>query len=128
MRKTRHGDYEKTVTFAAWMGYKIHVVFTDDMRASYFKRYGETGLMDDPCVSALYSGHETGNAHLFYSSVARAGYVAHEAWHAIHGMFEWAGVEIFDNETTAYHLGYLVGEITKFQNKVLGVKSSTKKR
>jgi hypothetical protein len=128
MKKTHHGDYQKVVTFPAFSGYRVYVVFSEDMRASYFKRYGETGLFDDPSVTALHSTRETGNAHLFYKIDTRAGVLAHEAFHAIYGMFDWAGVEQLDNETTAYHLGYLIDQIAKFQSRVLAVKSSTKKR
>lgn len=39
-----------------------------------------------------------------------AGTIAHEAWHVIHRMLKFCGAEI-DNETVAYHLGYLVDKI-----------------
>jgi hypothetical protein len=47
---------------------------------------------------------------------ASAGTIAHEAWHSIHRMLVHLGAGL-DNETVAYHLGYLVDGITQFKNK-----------
>lgn len=42
-----------------------------------------------------------------------AGVVAHEAWHGIRQMLLYVGASL-DNEVVAYHLAYLVDEITDF--------------
>ena len=127
MKKTKHGDYEMKVAFPVFSKYGMHIVFTEDLRDSHVSRFGDGGLADDMETDAMYVSSGAGHAHVFYKLRARAGVVAHEAWHAIWGMFNWAGVDRWDNETTAYHLGYLVDKITDFQiraiNKSKGVKS-----
>ncbi len=123
--KTRHGDYEKSVHFTVWSDFEVHVVFSNDLNASKRARYHCDGPGN---ASAFFTRGEGGHGHIFYKMDVAAETIAHEAWHAIHYMFEWAGVTEFDNETCAYHLGYLVGMISAFQAKVLGVKSSNTKR
>lgn len=44
---------------------------------------------------------------------ASAGTVAHESWHAVRHMLLYVGCTL-DSELVAYHLGYLVGHVTKF--------------
>lgn len=125
--RTRHGDYELKVKFPVFSGYTIHVVLTSDLRASHVSRYGDGGLADDASTAAFYTSAGTGHSHLFCTKDAPAGILTHEAWHAIYGMFEWAGAEL-DNESVAYHLGYLVDKIAQFQAKVLLVKSKRRRK
>lgn len=128
MKLTRHGDLECTICFPVWASYKVHVIFTADIVKSRMSRYGTAGAAGSGQTGAMHSCTQDGHSHLFYKINAPAEIITHEAWHAIWAMFDWAGVEEWDNETTAYHLGWLVGHITKFQAKVLNIKSSTKKR
>ena len=126
--RTKHGDHELVVTFPVFSGYKVYVVLSDDLHKSNVSRFGTCGTAAEPCVAAYYAPSELGHAHLFYRKDVTAGLLAHEAWHAVYGMFDWAGVVDLDNETVAYHLGYLVDKIAVFQAKVLGVKSKRTKR
>jgi hypothetical protein len=132
MKKTLHNDYEKVIRFSVWSNYDVHIIFTDDIVKSRMGRYGTAGAAGSGQTGAMHSTTQDGHSHLFYKPTASAEIITHEAFHAIWCMFNWAGVQDWDNETTAYHLGWLVGHITKFQskvvNEVLGVKSSTKKR
>lgn len=124
MKPTKYGDYEKVVVFHAWAGYQVHVVFSGDLARSRRGRYGSTGIAEEPKTAAFHTSTEDGHSHIFFKPDASAGVIAHESWHAIYRMFDWAGVIRFDNEATAYHLGHLVGAVSDFQRKVLGVKSN----
>jgi hypothetical protein len=126
MKKTKHGDYEKLIKFPVWSNYKVEVIFTEDLLDSYFSRYGEAGLAGNPLTDALHTT-QSGISQIFYAPTAPARVISHESWHAIFAMFKWAGVENYDDETIAYHLGWLIGEITEFQNTVFEhLKSRTK--
>jgi hypothetical protein len=115
--KTHHGDYQEVLRFPVWSGYRVYVVFTEDIAKSRMARYGTVG--NAPGADALFTRGAGGYGHLFYKPAAAAGVIAHEAWHALWAMFKWAGVKKWDNETVAYHLGYLVGTVSRFQAKVL---------
>jgi hypothetical protein len=105
MKKTKHNDYEKDIIFPVFVGYRVHIVFTDDIRKSRIARYGNDGLSED--AAALHCTAQKGNAHLIFDTVkATPSILVHECWHAVHGLLEWAGAD-FDNEVVAYHLGYL---------------------
>jgi len=54
---------------------------------------------------------------LFFKRDNSDGIIAHEAWHAVFSMFEWAGAEL-DNEMVAYHLSYLVDRIASFKSHI----------
>lgn len=127
MKKTRHNDYEEKVVFSVWAGYTVHIIFTESLVSSRFARYTTAGSIDDQ-TSALHSCTGDGHSHLFLSPEASAEVIAHEAFHAIWAILDWAGVEKYDNETLAYHLGHLVGHVSRFQAKVLDVKSKRGKK
>lgn len=129
MKTTRFGDYEDVVTFEVWSNYRVHIVFTENIPESRKARYGTYGNSED--AGALHTRGEGGHGHLFYRPTASAEQIAHEAVHAVWTLFAWAGVEKWDNETFAYHVGHLVGRISLFQRKVLdrlGVKAGEKEK
>ena len=127
MKRTRHGDFEKVIRFPVWSNYDVHVIFTDDIIKSRMGRYGTAGAAGSGQTGAMHSSTGDGHSHLFYKPAASAEIITHEAFHAIWQMFAWSGVDRWDNETTAYHLGHLVGKITTFQSKVLRGKIQTKR-
>jgi hypothetical protein len=100
--------------------YFVQIVVTDDIVKSRNKRapmlgstYTEIGT-----TKGLHSYNDgLSNAYLFLNPDTDAGTIAHECFHAIHRMFKRIGAEI-EEEITAYYLGYLVLEVTKF----IGVK------
>jgi len=129
MRQTCHGDYERRVRFSTISDYDVKIVFCLDLGEARKARYGTTGSSDN--ARGLHTKAVGGISHLFFKlGDCPTGVVAHECWHAIHAMFEWAGVRDFENELVAYHLGYLVQKVADFRNALIdsGVKSSTKKR
>jgi hypothetical protein len=117
--KTKHGDFEKRVTFKVWSDYKVYIVFTDDLAASRISRYETAGVAGESGTAALFTRGAGGYGHLFFLKDACARIITHECVHAIWALFDWSGVKQWDNETLAYHLGYLVGEVSEFQAKVL---------
>jgi hypothetical protein len=121
MKKSKHGDYERVVTFPVWSNYKVHVIFTDNIAESRIARYGDSGLAEG--ANALHCCAKDGHSHLLFKlGDCTIGVVAHECWHAIRCMLvDWAGVEIMENELTAYHLGYLVDKVSEFRNDLIDV-------
>lgn len=119
MKPTKHGDFEEVVKFDVWSNFKVHIIFTDDLVESRIARYETAGVAGEFGTEALFTRGAGGYGHLFFKHDACARVIAHECWHAIWWMMTWAGVKDWDNETLAYHLGYLVGRASEFQAKVL---------
>ena len=123
-KKTKHGDYEIKVRFPVFSGYTMFIIFSENLCASRMGRYGSAGAAGDSDTGAFVALCSEG-CHIFLKPYTSAGVVAHEAWHAVRALLVWAEARDFDNEVVAYHLGYLVNQITNFQNVV---KSLSKKR
>src|SRR5208337_1705817 len=119
VKRTKHGDFEETVKFLCWSDFKVHIIFSNDLAESRIARYDTAGVAADSSTEALFTRGAGGYGHLFFKHDACARVIAHECWHAIWWMMMWAGVKDWDNETMAYHLGYLVGRASEFQAKVL---------
>lgn len=120
MKKSRHGDYQKILSYPVFQGYYVHVVFTDNLKKSAASRFVKgtefSAKMDAAEAIHLPSSH--GRSLVLLPYKASPGTIAHEAYHAIRYMLkEYAGVKL-DNEIVAYHLGHLVDEIHKFKSKL----------
>jgi len=115
VRKTKFDDYESVVKFPVLSNYFVHVVFTDHIGRSRKGRYGSEGAAEG--AAALSSQAVNGHGHLFFKISNTPGIIAHEAWHAVYRMFEWAGAEL-DNEMVAYHLSFLVDRIASFKSRI----------
>ena len=104
----------KILEFPVFCGYEVHVEFTSDIAQSLLK-YPPTRKieMDDQTSWLAVHNMDAPQSFIFLPYDAPAGSIAHEAWHVVRRMMEHAGVEL-DNETVAYHLGYLVNQIFKF--------------
>ena len=110
---------KKTVYFAVW-DYYVYVIVTEDFDVSARKlklRDDDAGPYNDGTTGGV-SLHVQDNAesYLLIKPNATVKVVAHESWHCIRRMLKYAGAEL-DNETTAYHLGYLAGEAYAFAHK-----------
>lgn len=117
IRKNKFGDYRKNLQFDAMSGYVAHIIFSDDIVKSCRARYGSCNSRDSAIAFVRHSVID-GRTHMFFPMDADPGTIAHEAWHVVYHMFDWVGVKDFDNEFTAYHLGYLVEQIHKFKTEV----------
>ena len=91
----------------------IHVETSKDFEKTIQKypciRRGEECLCDANALTI-----SAGNViFIFLRPNADVGAIAHESWHAVRYMLGTLGVDL-DNETVAYHLGYLVNKIFNF--------------
>jgi hypothetical protein len=102
------------IALAAWH-YDVNVILTTDIEKS---RQKINEKIDDIGISETTNGMCVSRRDLSVSWLllgfdATAEVVAHECWHAIWELSQWAGAEL-ENETVAYHLGYLVQRTTDF--------------
>ena len=103
-----------TVEFPVFSDFTVHIEMSSDFEKSIIKYPSISDMVDkfdeqaDPLT--IYDGGQV--CFIFLRPNVSAGTIAHEAWHAVRNMFDCMGVE--DNETVAYHLGYLVDKIFKF--------------
>jgi hypothetical protein len=108
------------VYFEAWANYCVTVIFsTDDLNEM------ETIASE---VGASFDRIPSRGLHLFHPREPRSwmvlnresthGTIAHESWHAVRAMLEFCGAAI-DNETVAYHLGFIVDRANSVRDKFL---------
>ena len=104
-------------------GYRIGVVFSTHVPLTmkeYFSNFEGTEEDTEACHCPFKN---EGKALLFFPFTVAPGTIAHEAYHAVRRMLSYEGIGLYeaedddnlDNETVAYHLGYLVKEILKCQ-------------
>lgn len=107
----------KKVRFPALCNYLVHVEFTADIAKTLLK-YPETRNVDMTSCTTGLAIHVRDDAHsfLFIYHKSNAGTIAHESWHVVRRMMEFADVDL-ENEVVAYHLGYLVNQVTDFQRR-----------
>jgi hypothetical protein len=104
-----------TVEFPVFSDIIVHVELTNDFDKTLSKYpciEHMTGNNED-CEAMTVYGHSGCVIFMFLKPNVSVGTIAHESWHAIRAMFESIGVEI-ENETVAYHLGYLVNKVFRF--------------
>lgn len=96
------------VRFPVFNDYRVHVILARDVQATARKLHADDG----PCVAFFLPGEKQG--WLVLGPKARdADTVSHEASHAVRELLRFHGAKN-DEETFAYHLGFLVGRIHKF--------------
>lgn len=114
-------------------GYRVTFVFTNDLQRARNEYDAVIGKhVEHVGAGAFHSAVDWDNdsqSYLFFKENADAEQIAHEAYHVIARMFRWAGIiesiETTCGEVFAYHLGHLVGNITRAQKKL--VKQSRRK-
>ena len=117
LKKTKFNDYEEVVTFGVYSNYRIHIIYTDSIPRSSKARYGSEGRTENAAAYHRQAGG--GHSHVFFTERWEPGVIAHECFHAIWAMLkEWAGVVDMDNEIIAYHLGFLVGIVHDFKQRI----------
>jgi hypothetical protein len=115
-RLTQYGDYATWITFEVMAGFTVRLVFSDDVVKSAIARIGHgPGEKADAFV---YNVKDDGKTYVFLPLDADESTIAHECWHVIHRMFEYCGVDGFDNEMTAYHLDHLIEYVYKFKRAI----------
>jgi hypothetical protein len=104
------------VEFPVWSDYIIHVEIVKDIPEAA-RRYKIRGLDEEFGADALtIKRYDMGMSMIFFKPHPTLGTIAHEAYHAVGQMFDWAGAK-YDSETYAYHLGYTVNCICSFLKK-----------
>ena len=102
--------------FDVWH-YSVKIVFSTDINDSIKTQFPEetkfNGTSTDAC-HMFRSDEPEPESFLFFPFTANASTIGHECWHAVRRMLLFAGTDL-ENETVAYHLGWLIGEVTKFQ-------------
>lgn len=97
----------------------IEFVYTNNISKSRNDRSEKLGILSKQLDSNIdgiccENGY---NITLFVSNKASIGVIAHEAYHAVLAIFRYIGVDQYDEEITAYHLGYIVDEMYKIMKK-----------
>lgn len=98
------------------LGKEILFIYTNKIPKARNKRSDKLGKLEnklDKDVDGLFCEYK-GNMAILIDERATAGVISHEAYHAVINIFTSIGVEEFDQEIVAYHLGYIVDEITNF--------------
>lgn len=97
----------------------IKLVCTNNISKSRNKRSKKLGVLKNKLtkyIDGLCCYHKD-SIIIFIDTKASLGVISHEAYHAVLSMFRYIGVEEYDEEITAYHLGYIVDEIYKVKKK-----------
>jgi hypothetical protein len=102
----------KVVSFPVFDNYEITVVVTDNVKLSRNSRSAAIGANLDKEMYGCHSSVSNGKAFIFLERGVSPGIVAHECWHGVKRMLESKGA-ILENEVVAYHLEYLVDQISK---------------
>lgn len=123
MKLSKFGDYEKRVILPVWSNFNFYIVFTDDFKRSYEKRFGLTQI-DFFKTGAFHKFTVDGASHVFFKiRDCRTGTIAHECYHAVMAMLErWADVKELDEELIAYHLDYFTQQVANFRNRLIDAK------
>jgi hypothetical protein len=90
----------------------VKVLITNDVFGSINKRDNTYTSRDAEAMCMHASGGNTCSMLILADNVS-PGVIAHECWHAIYRMLTGLDVHL-ENETVAYHLGYLVNETHTF--------------
>lgn len=105
------------IEFPVFCNYVVHVEVASDFHAA-MQKYPATKNVPLADVQAIVI-HKDDASHsfMFLKPSANAGTIAHESYHIARRMLRYMGCDP-DNETIAYHLGYIVNQITKFMRTV----------
>jgi hypothetical protein len=96
------------IEFPVFGDYIVHVEEGKDFVAMG-QKYKIEGIedTDQTCDGLTVHKKGVGFSFIFFKPNPCFGNIAHEAYHAVRHMLRWSGCDL-DNETVAYHLGYVV--------------------
>lgn len=117
--KEQYWEKSKLIKIPA-LGRDVRFVYTNDIPASriaHSKKLGELDYKIGKNVDGLCAYNDD-ELYMFISPKATLGVVSHEVYHVVCRMFDYIGVEDYDEELVAYHLGYIVDEVYKFIQKI----------
>jgi hypothetical protein len=106
--------FRHKLRFPVFGDYPVQIVFCDNIHKEA-KRAKHVLPSDDGSEEA-YTAVTTSGCICVFNRTPDAETVAHEAYHAIVALLKFSGANT-EEELVAYHLGYLVGHITKWKEK-----------
>lgn len=110
-----HVERRLKIVFPVFSEYTVYVVLTKDIPEAARKRC-IPGDFDYTRGLHVRNGF---TSWMFLHPRACSSTVAHECWHAVEGIMKAIGADP-ESEVIAYHLGYLVGEVSNFMAKRRG--------
>ena len=104
--------------FPVFSNFEVRVEITDNIDKSFSSKKDLESLYDEVRTGsseAMTVVPEENNqiTYIFLPPSASWGTISHECYHAVTNMFEFVNADP-DEETIAYHLGYLVDEVCRF--------------
>lgn len=99
------------VRFPIFSDYEVRIIQARDVTAT--GRRLHVDLSDAKAAFVYPQPPHDKRGWIVFGMEPDADVIAHEASHAVRAVFNFVGAKT-DNETFAYHLGYLVGRIHKF--------------
>lgn len=105
----------KSWSFPVFSGYKITVVSSNDIKKAIGK-FKHTKNVDVENTEACHIAVENEPlSYIFVPHRITLSQMVHESYHAIRRLMRYHGVNLDDNEVVAYHLGYLVQQISDWR-------------
>lgn len=100
-------------------GYRHIIIYTNNITLSRKKINNKVGRPKHELgknVDGLHSYHKADpDGFIFFTEESTIGTISHEIFHALWQMFKYYGCKL-ENETFAYHLGYMLDDILKFKS------------
>lgn len=106
-------DKEFHIDFPVFADYRVNVIVTQDIEKCMKKRKDCAGIEFEGDEAAItVHDEDVPQSLIIFGKHTDIGTITHESWHALFNMFKHMGAQL-EEETVAYHLGYLVNEIVK---------------
>ena len=117
----RNKEFKTFIPFLPY-SYRIYVIFTDSLVESANALFEKGLLTKNHGIDDTTDGFSVRMPNQSYSFVvlkynASINQIVHECYHAVCNMFRWVSAE-HEEELFAYHMGYLVREVCRDQEKV----------
>lgn len=100
------------ITFPVF-NYKAYVIFTNNILRECMRLTKGEPEEDTKALTVI---NTQGFCHILLPHDVSAENIAHEACHVVNHIMVWTGAAIED-EVFAYHVGHIVGRITKWRNR-----------
>jgi len=104
-------------TFPVLNNYTVRVIVSDKLANAVSKYPGLKEFAEDYSdKEARVFTCESHHCYMFLPTDACVRTIVHECWHVMKAMMVYVGIKL-DQETVAYHLGYLTQKVYDFVNK-----------
>jgi hypothetical protein len=109
----RHRTHRHVIKFPIFRGYEVRVSFASDLKAEA-ARLNTDEMVAAETAFTLFDA--SGFCHIVLPHNPDSETIAHECFHAVWALMTWAGATLED-EVVAYHLGHIVGLVTKWSRR-----------